>query len=112
MNGPEAVHAAAVVIRVEIPASLHLHASISGDRVIPLVVQQPATLFSVIDALEAQFPVLHGTLRDPVTQARRAFIRFFACGEDISHQPLDHLLPEAVVSGREPLLIVGAIAGG
>lgn len=112
MNSSQAVTVNSATIRIEIPASLRLHASIAGDRVMALAVLQPATLARVIDALEAQFPALHGTLRDPATQARRAFIRFFACGEDISHAPLDHPLPEPVMTGREPLLIVGAIAGG
>jgi hypothetical protein len=112
MNEPEVSAVNSATIKVEIPASLRLHASISGDRVIALLVPQPATLGIVLEALEAQFPALRGTLRDPATQARRAFIRFFACGEDISLTPLDHPLPEPVMTGRESLLIVGAIAGG
>ncbi len=112
MNGTSAAPANAVAIRVEIPASLRLLAGISGDREIPLAVAPPATLASVIDELELRYPALHGTLRDPATLTRRAFIRFFACAEDISHTPLDQPLPEAVIAAREPLLIVGAIAGG
>ena len=67
---------------------------------------------SVLDALEAQYPTLRGTIRDQVTHQRRPFVRFFACAEDVSHEPPDTPLPEAVVSGKEPLMIVGAIAGG
>ncbi len=77
-----------------------------------LEVQGPVTQRSVLDALEARYPMLQGTIRDHVTQQRRAFLRFFACEEDLSHESPDTPLPEAVVSGAEPLLIIGAIAGG
>jgi hypothetical protein len=72
----------------------------------------PVTQRSVVDALEASYPMLRGTIRDHVTQQRRPFLRFFACEEDLSHESIDAPLPEAVVSGKEPLLIIGAIAGG
>ena len=77
-----------------------------------LDVAEPVTLGSVLDALEARYPTLRGTIRDHVTQKRRPFVRFFACEEDLSHEPTDALLPAAVAEGREPLLVVGAIAGG
>jgi sulfur-carrier protein len=75
-------------------------------------VDGPVTQRAVLDALEARYPMLRGTIRDQVTQQRRAFLRFFACQEDLSHDPPDAPLPDAVASGKEPLLIVGAIAGG
>jgi molybdopterin synthase sulfur carrier subunit len=77
-----------------------------------LEVESPVTQRSVLDALEARYPMLRGTIRDQVTLERRPFLRFFACEEDLSHEPPDALLPDAVVSGSEPLLIIGAIAGG
>jgi molybdopterin synthase sulfur carrier subunit len=77
-----------------------------------LEVESPVTQRSVLDALEARYPMLRGTIRDQVTQERRPFLRFFACEEDLSHEPPDALLPDSVVSGSEPLLIIGAIAGG
>jgi hypothetical protein len=83
---------------------------VSGE--VELDVKAPATQRSVVDALEASFPMLRGTIRDHVTQQRRPFLRFFACEEDLSHESPDTPLPEAVVAGKEPLLIVGAIAGG
>jgi hypothetical protein len=98
------------MIRVELPAHLRTLARIQGE--VRLDVKDPATLRSVLDALEAAFPVLQGTIRDHVSQQRRPFIRFFACQEDLSHDSPDALLPEAVVNGSEPLLVVGAIAGG
>jgi hypothetical protein len=79
---------------------------------VELEVEGPVTQRSVLDALEARYPMLRGTIRDHVTQERRAFLRFFACAEDLSHEPPDAPLPEAVASGAEPLLIIGAIAGG
>ena len=79
---------------------------------VDLEIVGPVTLGSVLDVLEAHYPVLRGTIRDHVTQQRRPFLRFFACGQDISHEPLDDPLPDAIVSGVEPLLIIGAIAGG
>jgi molybdopterin synthase sulfur carrier subunit len=77
-----------------------------------LEVESPVTQRSVLDALEARYPMLRGTIRDQVTLERRPFLRFFACEEDLSHEPPDALLPDSVVSGSEPLLIIGAIAGG
>jgi hypothetical protein len=82
-----------------------------GDEV-ELRVEGPATLGSVLDALEARYPVLRGAIRDHVTHHRRPFVRFFACEQDLSHEPPDALLPDAVTIGEEPFLIIGAIAGG
>ncbi len=82
------------------------------DREVTLDVEGPATLRSVLDALEARYPMLRGTIRDHVTQQRRPFLRLFACGEDLSQEPPDTPLPDAVASGAEPFFIVGAIAGG
>jgi hypothetical protein len=90
----------------------HLRALAQVDGEVRLAVAAPVTLSAVLDALEARYPVLRGTIRDQATRQRRAFLRFFACQEDLSHEPADALLPEAVISGREPLLIIGAIAGG
>jgi molybdopterin converting factor small subunit len=98
------------VIRVELPAHLRILAHVAGE--VQLDVEGQATQRSVLDALEARYPMLRGTLRDHVTQQRRPFVRFFACAEDLSHESPDAPLPEAVASGAEPLLIVGAIAGG
>jgi hypothetical protein len=98
------------VIHVEIPGHLRTLAQISGE--VALEVQGPVTQRTVLDALEARYPMLRGTLRDHVTQQRRPFIRFFACQEDLSHESPDALLPPEVASGKEPFLIVGAIAGG
>ena len=98
------------MIQVVLPAHLRTLARVSGDVLleVPGVVTQRA----VLDALEAQYPMLRGTLRDHVTQQRRAFVRFFACEEDLSHESPDAPLPQAVAEGKEPFLIVGAIAGG
>ena len=98
------------MIRIELPAHLRTLAKVVGE--VKLDVEGPATQRSVLDALEARYPMLQGTLRDHVTQQRRAFVRFFACAEDLSHESPDAPLPEAVASGAEPLLVVGAIAGG
>jgi molybdopterin synthase sulfur carrier subunit len=98
------------VIRVVLPPHLRALARVRGE--VELEVEGPATLRSVLDALEARYPMLRGTIREHVTQQRRPFLRFFACEEDLSHEPPDAPLPEAVVSGAEPLLIIGAIAGG
>ena len=98
------------MIRVALPAHLRNLAAVDGEVLV--VVSGAATQRTVIDALESQYPVLRGTIRDYVTLKRRPFVRFFACGEDLSHEPLDALLPEAVAGGREPYLIVGAMAGG
>ena len=98
------------MIRVALPQHLRTLAH-SGSEV-ALEVEAPVTLRSALDALEARYPMLRGTIRDQVTLQRRPFLRFFACEEDLSHEPPDAQLPEAVVSGKEPLLIIGAIAGG
>ncbi|MGB2623232.1 MAG: MoaD/ThiS family protein [Candidatus Acidiferrum sp.] len=98
------------MIRVILPPHLRGLARISGD--VELEVASPVTQRSVLDALEARYPMLSGTIRDHVTQQRRPFLRFFACGEDLSHESPDAPLPEALASGKEPLLILGAIAGG
>jgi hypothetical protein len=97
-------------IRVVLP--YHLRTLARVDRELALAVAGPITLRAVLDALEARYPELQGTIRDYATGQRRAFLRFFACEEDWSHEPLDADLPKAVASGREPLLIIGAIAGG
>jgi molybdopterin converting factor small subunit len=98
------------MIRVALPA--HLRVLARTDREVSLDVKGPVTQRAVLDALESQYPVLQGTIRDHVTQKRRAFMRFFACGEDLSHESPDAPLPDAVASGAEPFLIIGAIAGG
>jgi len=98
------------MIRVELPA--HLRTLSGAGREVTLEVEGAATIASVLDALEARYPMLQGTLRDHVTRKRRPFVRFFACEQDLSHDSPDQPLPEAVASGKEPFLIVGAIAGG
>ncbi len=99
------------MVRVVLPAHLRTLAGVgSGDVLLEL--EEPATIRAVLDALEARHPTLRGTIRDHVTQKRRAFIRFFACEEDLSHEPPDAPLPDAVAAGTEPLYVVGAIAGG
>ncbi len=98
------------MIRVILPAHLRTLARLHGE--VKIDVAGPVTVGAVLDALEAAYPMLRGTIRDQVTRQRRAFLRFFACEEDLSHEPPDTLLPEAVVSGAEPLLVVGAMAGG
>jgi len=98
------------MIRVELPYHLRNLAKVSGE--VQLEVGGEVTLRSVLDAVEARYPMLQGTIRDHVTQLRRPFLRFFACQEDLSHQPPDARLPDAVAAGTEPLLIIGAIAGG
>jgi molybdopterin synthase sulfur carrier subunit len=98
------------MIRVVLPAHLRTLARIDGE--VKLDVEGKVTQRSVLDALEARYPMLRGTIRDHVTQQRRAFIRFFACEQDLSHESPDAPLPEAVATGVEPLLIVGAMAGG
>jgi hypothetical protein len=95
---------------VIIPQHLRTLAHVGSEAELEL--DGPVTLRSVLDALEARYPMLRGTIRDQVTQQRRPFLRFFACEEDLSHQPPDAPLPEAVASGKEPFLIIGAIAGG
>jgi molybdopterin synthase sulfur carrier subunit len=99
-----------MMIRVTLPAHLRKLAHVDGE--VKLDVEGQVTQRSVLDALEARYPMLRGTIRDHVTQRRRAFVRFFACGEDLSHEPPDAALPDAVARGAEPFMIVGAIAGG
>ena len=98
------------MIRVELPPHLRTLAKVSGE--VQLDVPGPATPAAVLDALEARYPVLRGTIRDHVTHERRAFIRFFACSEDLSHDSPDTPLPAPVAQGAEPFIILGAIAGG
>ena len=98
------------MIRVVLPAHLRTLARVNDE--VSLEVEGRATLASVLDALEARYPVLRGTIRDHDTHKRRAFVRFFACEEDFSHETPDTPLPEAVLTGAEPLLVVGAMAGG
>jgi sulfur-carrier protein len=98
------------MIRVVLPAHLRILARVGGE--VTLEVEGGATQRSVLDALEARYPALRGTLRDHVTQRRRPFVRFFACEEDLSHESPDAPLPDAVAAGTEPFLVVGAIAGG
>jgi molybdopterin synthase sulfur carrier subunit len=99
------------MIRVELPFHLRTLARLSAGEV-ELEVNGPVTQRTVVDAIEARFPMLRGTIRDHVTLKRRPFLRFYACGEDLSHESLDAPLPEAVAKGTEPYLIIGAIAGG
>jgi molybdopterin synthase sulfur carrier subunit len=99
-----------MIIKVVLPAHLRILAKVSGE--VPVEVEGTVTQRSVLDALEAAYPMLRGTLRDQVTFARRPFVRFFACEQDLSHEPADQALPAAVAAGAEPFLIVGAIAGG
>lgn len=98
------------MIRVVLPAHLRTLARVEGE--VRLDVVGEATPCSVLDALEARYPMLRGTIRDQVTQERRAFVRFFACEKDLSHDPPDVPLPDAVTAGAEPFLVVGAMAGG
>jgi hypothetical protein len=98
------------MIRVKLPVHLRTLAHLDGE--VQLHVAGPATQRAVLDALEARYPVLRGTIRDHVTGRRRAFVRFFACEQDLSHEPPDTPLPVPVATGTEPLLIVGAMAGG
>jgi len=98
------------MIRVVLPTHLRTLARVGTE--VSLEVEGPATQRSVLDALEASYPMLRGTIRDHATHKRRPFLRFFACEEDLSHEPPDAPLPDAVASGAEPLLVVGAIAGG
>jgi sulfur-carrier protein len=98
------------VIRVVLPAHLRTLAGIRGE--VELQVEGPVTQRSILDALEASYPMLRGTVRDHVTQSRRPFVRFFACEQDLSHEPADDPLPDAVATGAEPFMVVGAMAGG
>lgn len=98
------------MIRVILP--FHLRTLAQAGSEVTLDVAAPVTQRSVLDALEARYPMLRGAIRDHVTLQRRAFLRFFACEEDLSHQPPDAPLPEAVATGKEPFIVIGAIAGG
>ena len=98
------------MIRVVLPPHLRSLARVQGE--VTLDVPAPVTRDSVLDALEARYPMLRGTIRDHITQRRRAFVRFFACQRDLSHEPPDTPLPDAVAIGAEPFLVVGAMAGG
>jgi molybdopterin converting factor small subunit len=98
------------VIRVQLPAHLRVIAKVNGE--VKLDVADPVTQRTVIDALEERYPTLRGTIRDHVTSVRRPFIRFYACEEDLSHEPLDAPLPQEVASGKEPYLVIGAMSGG
>ncbi len=98
------------MIRVTLPAHLRTLARVDGE--VRLELDGPVTQRAVLDALEARFPTLRGTIRDHGTRKRRAFVRFYACGRDLSHEPDDDALPVAVAEGREPYMIIGAMAGG
>jgi hypothetical protein len=98
------------MIRVVLPAHLKMHASVNGE--VHLEIDGAVTQRSILDALEDGYPMLRGAIRDHSTKKRRAFLRFFACQQDLSHEPPDAPLPEAVATGAQPFLIVGAIAGG
>jgi sulfur-carrier protein len=100
-----------IMIRVELPQHLRTLASLPGHEVTIEVAGEP-TLRTVLDALEALYPMLRGTIRDHVTQKRRPFVRFYACSEDWSHEPADTSLPHAIATGKEPLLVIGAMSGG
>ncbi len=99
-----------MTIRVEIPHHLRTLARVDGELRIDL--EAPATQRTLLDAIERRYPVLQGTIRDHETRRRRAYLRFFACEQDVSHEPADAPLPEAVQTGREPFLIIGAMSGG
>jgi hypothetical protein len=99
-----------MTVRVKLPAHLRKLAQVDGEVCLDL--QEPVTQRTVLDALEARHPVLRGTIRDHVTRERRPFLRFFACEQDLTHESPDALLPDAVASGAEPYLVVGAMAGG
>jgi molybdopterin synthase sulfur carrier subunit len=98
------------MIRVMLPQHLRTLANVGAE--VTIEVPAPITQRSVLDVLEKRYPMLQGTIRDHVTKQRRSFLRFFACEQDLSHEPPDTPLPDAVASGKEPLLIIGAIAGG
>jgi len=98
------------MIRVVLPAHLRILAKVQGE--VQLEVSEPVTLASVLSELETRYPVLRGSIRDHVTLRRRPFVRFFACEQDISHEPQESPLPKPIVAGSEPLLIIGALAGG
>ena len=98
------------VIKVALPAHLRTLARVDGQ--VELEVEGSATQRAILDALEARYPMLRGTIRDHVTHQRRPFVRFFACGQDLSHDSVDTVLPEAIATGAEPFLVIGAMAGG
>ena len=98
------------MIRVVLPYHLRILASVGAE--VTLAVEGPVTQRAVLDALEARYPMLRGTIRDHITHRRRAFVRFYACKQDLSHEPPDAPLPDAVAAGVEPFLVVGAMAGG
>jgi len=98
------------MIRVTLPTHLRSLARVTGP--VELQVEEPVTQRAILDALEAAYPMLRGTIRDPATKERRAFIRFFACGDDLSHEPANAPVPDEVMSGKEPYRIIGAMAGG
>ena len=98
------------MIRVVLPQHLRTLAKVEGE--VTLTVTEPVTAQSILDALEARYPMLCGTIRDHVTQERRPLVRFFACMEDLSHEPVDAPLPRRVATGEEPFYVIGAIAGG
>jgi molybdopterin synthase sulfur carrier subunit len=98
------------MIRVVLPHHLRTLARVDGEIV--LQVHEPVTQQAILDALEAEYPMLRGTIRDHLTQSRRPLVRFFVCGEDISHQPTDTRLPPEIARGTEPFIVMGAIAGG
>ena len=100
----------AATVRIELPQHLRTLAHVGNE--VPIEVEGPVTQRSVLDALQARYPMLKGAIRDHVTKERRAFLRFFACQEDLTHESPDAPLPEAVASGKEPFLVIGAIAGG
>jgi hypothetical protein len=100
------------MIRVVLPPHLRTLARVDGEVQLDIEGPGPATQRSVLDALEANYPMLRGTVRDHVTQQRRSLVRFFACGEDVSHEVPDAPLPDAVATGAEPFIVIGAIAGG
>jgi sulfur-carrier protein len=101
------------MIRVVLPPHLRILARVDGDVELPIeAIEGPVTQRAVLDALESRYPALRGTIRDHVTLQRRAFLRFFVCEQDVSHDPPDTPLPDAVVRGEEPFYVIGAIAGG
>ena len=97
-------------IRVKLPQHLRTLAHVKSE--VAIEVEGPVTIQAVLNALEAKYPMLCGTIRDHVTQQRRAYLRYFACGTDVSLEPADHPLPDKIISGDEPLIVLGAIAGG
>jgi len=99
-----------ILIKVALPAHLRTLARVDGP--VELNVEGSPTQRAILDALEARYPMLRGTIRDHVTKQRRPFVRFFACGQDLSHESVDAVLPDAIATGAEPFLVIGAMAGG